>query len=300
MTGPASLHAPSAAAFQASLGWRTELAFARFDGRVVDAGDHLVVRTPTNPTYWWGNYLLFPRPPREGEAADWIARFEDEIRRGQPASRHLAFGVDASGDFSLPADFVAQGLTMQGNVVLTRGLEDGGPRVEPPPAGVFAPLDLARDAGAVVDKHVIVDAGRFETCGYRVYAAKQMARYAAMDAAGLGHWFGWWVDAPAANDGSPSAGRVLAASCGLFRCDVGLDRPVGRFQYVSTHPDWRRRGLCRALVAAACRHAHARMGLEDLVMMADPDDVAIGIYESLGFARGVRMWHIEKGSVDAR
>jgi hypothetical protein len=42
-----------------SLGWRSDLVFARFDGEVVDRGNHLLVRTPGNPTFWWGNFLLF-------------------------------------------------------------------------------------------------------------------------------------------------------------------------------------------------------------------------------------------------
>ena len=36
-----------------SLGWRTDLIFARFDGEVVARDDCLVVRTPTNPGFWW-------------------------------------------------------------------------------------------------------------------------------------------------------------------------------------------------------------------------------------------------------
>jgi hypothetical protein len=38
-----------------SLGLRTELALRVLSGSLVeDRGDHLVVRTPDNPTFWWG------------------------------------------------------------------------------------------------------------------------------------------------------------------------------------------------------------------------------------------------------
>ena len=47
-----------------SLGWRTDLIFARFDGKVAPRSDHLVIRTPPNPTFWWGNSLLFDHAPR--------------------------------------------------------------------------------------------------------------------------------------------------------------------------------------------------------------------------------------------
>ena len=77
-----------------SLGWRTELIFHRFDGEVVARDDCLLVRTPASPTFYWGNFLLFDRPPREGDAAAWLAAFEAEIASRQPESRHLAFGID--------------------------------------------------------------------------------------------------------------------------------------------------------------------------------------------------------------
>ena len=46
-----------------SLGYRTDLFFPRFDGEVTDRGDYIVIRTPSNPTYHWGNFLLFNQPP---------------------------------------------------------------------------------------------------------------------------------------------------------------------------------------------------------------------------------------------
>lgn len=41
-----------------SLGYHTDLMFPRFDGLVVDCGDYLAVRTPSNPRFYWGNFLL--------------------------------------------------------------------------------------------------------------------------------------------------------------------------------------------------------------------------------------------------
>ena len=95
-----------------SLGWRTDLIFPRFDGELLQRSDCLVVRTPHNPTFWWGNFLLFDHAPRAGDAARWLAAFDAEIARPQQQSRHLAFGIDASDAFELPRDFVDAGLTL--------------------------------------------------------------------------------------------------------------------------------------------------------------------------------------------
>jgi RimJ/RimL family protein N-acetyltransferase len=270
-----------------SLGWQTDLIFARFDGDVLERGDHLLVRTPSNPTYWWGNFLLFDHAPRAGDLARWMALFDEEIAAGQPASRHRAFGVDVRERLVLPPEFAAAGFELNEATVLT--LRPGQLRA---PARALAPgfalrvLDLPGDAATVVDKQVAVDEARYEPLGYREFAERQMARYATLQAAGLGHWFGLFAQEAG---GQP----VLVASCGLFR-DPDDDAGLGRFQYVSTHPGWRRRGLCTALVHAACRHGFERMGLRTLVMVADPNDVAIGVYESLGYRRGVSTWQFER------
>jgi len=269
-----------------SLGWRTDLIFARFDGEVTDRGSHVCVRTPGNPTFWWGNFLLFQHAPGAGDLERWMALFDEEIAARQPASRHRAFGIDVRERLVLPPDFAAAGFELNEATVLTLSRDQ---LLAPPkalPEGLeFRVLDLPHDSAAVVDKQVAVDSARFEPVGYRVFAEHQMARYAAMQRAGLGHWFGLVAQV----DGRP----VLAASCGLFR-DPALGDALGRFQYVSAHPAWRRRGLCTALVHAACRHGFEAMALRTLVMVADPDDVAIGVYESLGYRRGVSTWQFER------
>jgi RimJ/RimL family protein N-acetyltransferase len=269
-----------------SLGWRTDLVFARFDGQVLDCGNHMLVRTPGNPTFWWGNFLLFQHAPGVGDLERWMALFDEQIAAPQPASRHRAFGVDVRERLALPPDFAAAGFELNEATVLTLTPDQWRAAAEPRPDGVlFGVLDLPRDSAAVVDKQAAVDGERDEPVGHRLFAERQMARYAAMQAAGLGHWFGMVAE----DDGRP----VLAGSCSLFR-DPARAEGLGRFQYVSTHPAWRRRGLCTALVRAACRHGFEAMGLRTLVMVADPDDVAIGVYESVGFRRGVSTWQFER------
>ena len=51
-----------------SLAFRTDLALLEIGGSdVEDHGSHIAVRTPHNPTYWWGNFLLFPAAPTRAE-----------------------------------------------------------------------------------------------------------------------------------------------------------------------------------------------------------------------------------------
>lgn len=269
-----------------SLGWRTDLIFPRFDAQVIERPGHIVVRTSHNPTFYWGNFLLFDHPPGEGDAAAWLAAFDAEIAQQQPLSRHLAFGVDTPEAWPLPADMAAAGLVLDANTVLAmRAHQLRQPQRALGPQFSIRALDLPTEAPRAVELQVASDEGSFEPIGYRVFRQRQMQRYGAMVAAGLGDWFGVFAATP--------GGPQLVADCGLFIDGRGL----GRFQFVSTHPAWRRRGLCTALIHAVCRHGFSAVGLHTLVIVADPKDVAIGLYESLGFERGETTWHLERRPV---
>lgn len=268
-----------------SLGWQTDLIFARFDGLVHTCDDHVAVRTPTNPSYWWGNFLIFRQAPQNGDLARWQAAFERAITAHQPQSRHMTFGVDLAGPLALPPDFADAGFELQQTAVLT--LSAHQPRVPAarmPEGFAWHVLDVNQHQQAIVAQQVAVDAVRYEIAGYRQFAERQMSRYAAMQAAGLGHWFGM-----VARD---SMSPTLAATCGLFRDPA---RPgLGRFQYVSTHPAWQRRGLCTALVSATVEFAFAHMHLQQLVIVANPAEHALGIYRSLGFQPAASAWQLER------
>ncbi len=65
-----------------SLGFRTDLALRVLEGATIsDRGAYLVIRSPGNPDYWWGNFLLLRDAP--GTGGPWLARFAEEF----PAAR---------------------------------------------------------------------------------------------------------------------------------------------------------------------------------------------------------------------
>src|SRR5579883_823820 len=73
-----------AARLPLSLGYRTDLFFARWDGEVLDRGDYFVVRTPQNPGFTWGNFLLFRDAPTRADLDErsprsWPRLFEREL-----------------------------------------------------------------------------------------------------------------------------------------------------------------------------------------------------------------------------
>ena len=245
-----------------SLGYRTDVMVRYLSGSVVEErSDYLVVRTPANPTFWWGNFLLLPAAPSLADADRWESWFVEEF----PSLDHRAFGIDTSDGWTGDSDaLTALRANAQVNAVMS------APALREP-----KPSDL--DLRAIDD----ADWAQLPTLRSTVYAtsdtgdvateatflARQIAANKDLVARGHGEWLG------AFDHG------LLVAALGIV--NVGSD--VARYQAVETHPNYRRRGLARRLLYDAAVLATERFGARSLVIVADPEDHAFRLYESLGF-----------------
>ncbi len=120
---------------------------------------------------------------------------------------------------------------------------------------------------AALDNQVASREDGYEEAPYRRFKAAHLRSLRSMCQAGLGFWYGAFVE-----------GR-LVADLGVFHDGAGLLR----FQSVGTHPDFRRRGLCGSLVHFAGEHARAHFGASRLVIVADDHASAKRVYASVGF-----------------
>jgi GNAT superfamily N-acetyltransferase len=245
-----------------SLGYRTDLALLQAGGSVVeDLGDHLVVRTPHNPTHWWGNFLLLDRPPVAQDARRWLERFATAL----PDARHVAFGVDGTaGQVSDLAPWAALGLVVEAQAVMTATSVRSPPR---PAAAVCRRLASDDDWAQSVDLRVRCHDGPVAAPAFRAYATAQVQTRREMVDAGHGGWFGAFE------------GDLLVCQMGLFASGPGL----ARFQSVETDPEHRRRGLAGSLVSYVSRYGFDELGARTLVMVADPGYHAVDLYRALGF-----------------
>ncbi|MBV9794266.1 MAG: GNAT family N-acetyltransferase [Actinobacteria bacterium] len=244
-----------------SLGYRTDLMVRRMEGsEVSDYADHVVVRSPGHPGFWWGNFILLAAPPQPRAAAGWLARFAEAFPEGQ----HVAIGVDTDGwppaeQSGLPE----AGLRIERSTVLTAATVH-----EPPHANQtieYRPLASDADWEQSLKLRLAAD----ESNGAATQAFFEQRTVDARRATEQGHgaWFGAFAD-----------GR-LAAQLGIFSDGGG----VARYQNVETDPDWRRQGLAGTLVWRAGQWALAHRAARTLVIVADPAARAIRIYRSVGF-----------------
>ena len=248
-----------------SLGYKSELIFANFDGKVEQRDNYIVIRTLKNPNFFWGNLLIFNRPPKAGDYKNWINLFKKEFN--DPRIYHITVAWDTpngvSGDAS---EFTANGFDLEANAVMT------AQSVKRPLKYNHQLIVRTLQADLEWDQMVALQVDSAHDYLPREEWVKfynsQSKRFRAMCNSGLGNWYGGFLDGK------------LVTGLGIF-----YENGLGRFQIVCTHPEFRRKGLCGTLVYESSLHAFEKCGVNDLVMCADPDYYALKIYESVGFQK---------------
>jgi ribosomal protein S18 acetylase RimI-like enzyme len=257
-----------------SLGFETDLMVRRLEASAIsDAGDHIIVRTKANPDYYWGNFVLAGADP--GNHERWLAVFAREF----PDATHVAIGLDGAlppGEQppgELLAGYRAAGLeTEVSNVLVATGMD------APVSGAACRPLHSDEDWAQVLD--VSLNCADRDTEQHRQFLRRRIGQRRELSRSNQAVWFGAVVD-----------GRVRA-TLGLVSDGNGL----ARYQDVETHPDFRRRGLARSLVATAGRYGLAKLGARKLVIVADPGYHAIDLYRALGFCDAQTQLQLTKPS----
>ncbi len=247
----------------------------RLEGsEVEDRGDHLVVRSPREPGYWWGNLVLLGDAPAVRRCRDW----EHVFMTCHPDAKHRAFGVDGvSGESSGCEDLVQQGCALDVSDVMTATAVREPPH--PQRRAVCRPLDLTRaaDFGAALAVR-LANAARPLPAGHEEFLVRRMQTMRAVQLAGHGRWFGAFLDGE------------MRAGLGLVTDGSG----VARFRSVDTRPDSRGQGLAGTLVHHAATYGFEVLRATVLVIVADPGDVAISVYRSVGFATAEKQVTLER------
>lgn len=248
-----------------SLGFRTDLALRVLEGsELTEHADCIVVRSPANPAFRWGNFLLLRGWPRAGETLDWMERFRKEF----PTAEYTALGLDVTSSAEVNAAGEAElrdaGFTSDVASVLT-ATAVRRPR-HPNHAADFRRLasdDDWRQANELAITCFPGGPAEHEFVSLRTAARRQLAETAP------GAWFGAFL------------GDRLVAQLGVFVA-AAADGIV-RFQDVETHPRARRQGLAGSLLFTAACYATDVLTARTQVIVADPAGEAVALYRSMGF-----------------
>jgi ribosomal protein S18 acetylase RimI-like enzyme len=259
-----------------SLVWATQVDVLPLD-RVIERKDgYLLVRSPSNPTHYWGNLLLFDQPPGVGDALGWERLFELEFG-DEPRVRHKTFAWDRTdGEVGLAREeFVDRGYDLEESIGLVAERRQVRAHRRENREVLIRTLEPASGADeelwhSVVELQVANRDERHNEQGYRVFARARLDGVRALFRVGRGAWY-------VAVD--PTPGEIVA-SCGLI---VAGER--ARFQAVDTALAYRRLGICSRLVVEAAQRSAASHRAKRFVIVAEAGYHALELYESLGFSR---------------
>lgn len=265
-----------------SLGLRSDLMIAAHKSIIEQRDGYLVVKSPHNPGYYWGNYILFNRPPtlRDAQLCNergWEYLFHREFS-DLPAVRHAAFVWDSpEGSRGEVEEFEALGYEVEATEVLTA--DEIYPPLYSNERIRISEITSVDQWNAVRDLLILTREPHFEERLYARYVERKVETYRSMAMKKNGAWFGAFM------------GTDLVGTLGMF---TGYG--VGRFQHVVTHPAYRRQGICGTLVYEIASLALTRDEVEYLVMQADPEYDAARLYKSLGFKETELLYSLEKSN----
>ncbi len=265
-----------------SLSFRTDLIFSELLGNVSHDGENWIVKEPKAPSYYWGNFLYRDHPPKnlaEFRATEIVFRnsFADI-----PGIFHVAIGWHNETIEVLPETQRLFDLSRTEGYEVTNDvvLRFEGTIVEPEPRFTIKALESdsqwqqSRDLAALCDATPHVG-------NYGAFVHQMYQRYGMMVAKKRGQWLG-------AYDGDTLVGQM-----GLI-----WSGNLGRFQAVETHPGYRCRGVCTALLRRVLYEGHKR-GLENFVIVAREKHVE-RIYERVGFTACERQVGVHRSDAQKK
>ncbi len=256
-----------------SLVWATDIDVLAPDHTLERRDGYWVVQSPGNPTFWWGNFLLFDDAPQPGDGERWTHCFAREFG-ARPEVTHRTFAWDRV-DGTVGAaeeELVAAGFSLERTGGLVARSDQITEHARANAEVEIRALDPDADESlwaAVLDVQMATAKDEHPDSEYHLtFLRRRQAELRAIFRAGRGSWYVALLDG------------AVAGSLGV----VVTDRRA-RYQTVDTAEAFRRRGIASRLVVAAARDAMAKHAVDHFVIAADPDYHAIGIYEGLGFAR---------------
>jgi GNAT superfamily N-acetyltransferase len=252
-----------------ALGAHTDLAILQLSGSLIeDRGDHLIIRTPTNPGFHWGNFVFVTDPERVDDAEHWVSVFAEAF----PQARHRAVGlVTAPSSPAGAAAWRAAGLQIEHEDALSTSRL---PTLRPLAEGyTVKELTTDEDWAQALDLHLDDEPDHLITDPrHRQFREGRLHARQALTAAGHAAFLGAF------------AGSRLVAELGIVDCGQG----IARYQHVFTAPEHRRRGLTSHLLGVAARWASDR-GCNRWVIVADADSDASRLYQACGFTDAERL-----------
>jgi hypothetical protein len=241
------------------LSHKTDLIISSFSGKITDKGDYLVIKTSSEPDYFWGNYLLFTKEPQEGDYEKWTNIYKYEFG-DNPG--FMTFTWDSSKE-GLTEEFIKNDFKLNKCHVLE--LQKAIKPLKYNKNVEIRELKLEDDWEQYVEVHINENWG-LSNQSQKAFLEGQRESAKKIVESGKGKRFGAFL------------GKKLVGEAGIY-----YEGNLGRYNQISTHQNFRRQGICGTLVYNTAKIAFETMGIKTLVIVADEEYHAAKIYMNVGF-----------------
>ena len=242
-----------------SPGWQTDLAIFQLEGSSVEEfEDHLIVRSPHNPTFHWGNCLVVTDATAADDAPRWMAAFG----AAHPSADWIAVGFTQMP--TVTQAWTAAGVELELDDVLSTRTP---PRAVPCPDGYSVRRIFGDDWERLIVRNLAENerSGEHEPRRHEQFVRRRAASHRTLCDRGLAAFFGAFC------------GADLVADLGIVRCGE-----TARYQNVETEPAHQRRGLASHLLGVAATWAR-NGGCDRWVIVTEATNAAGRVYRSVGF-----------------
>jgi GNAT superfamily N-acetyltransferase len=240
-------------------GWETDLAILRHGGSSIEEfEDHIVVRSPHNPEFHWGNFILVSNSSLVNDGERWLKTFADAF----PEATWAAIGLSHFPDS--PQAWTTLGMELERMEVLKA--------IEPPPVPEIAEGYTSRifgegDWDLLLAREIAENkkSGEHDSESFERYISNAIKGYEALSRNGLAAWFGAFHESE------------LIADLGIVICGK-----TARYQSVQTDERHRSQGLATHLLGTAADWARER-GCTSWVIVTESTNSAGRVYRRAGF-----------------
>jgi GNAT superfamily N-acetyltransferase len=240
-------------------GWETDLTILRHSGSLIEEfEDHIIVRSPHNPEYHWGNFILVSDSSLVNDAERWQNTFVNAF----PEATWVAIGLPQFPDIS--EAWTSLDLEIERMDVLKA--------VTPPPVPDLSSNYTSRIFGEVDWELLLAreiaenkKSGNHDPESFERYISNAIKGYEQLSRNGLAAWFGAFHDSE------------LVADLGVVICGE-----TARYQSVQTDERYRSQGLASHLLGTAAEWARER-GCTSWVIVTESTNSAGRVYRRVGF-----------------
>ena len=242
-----------------SAGWETDLFILKLSGsNIHDFDSHLIINSPENPEFHWGNFVLVKDPEAVNDSFRWV----DVFQKNFPEASWTAIGLPLHPSSS--ETWQKLGMKLETLEVLKSDTLPAQPKInENYTSRIFEGEDWIQLLNYEIKSNLT--SGEHEPAEFEKFIRNAISVRKSLCDQQKAAWFGAFFD------------DELVSSLGIIICEE-----IARYQEVQTNEHHRRRGLASHLLGKASSWANGK-GAKSFVIITESTNDAGRVYRKAGF-----------------